>query len=496
MKQKRLIFAIAAALAGSPMLVNAFNFDSAAPPNLPDPMLWAKELKRDDSGYIPLSGKTITTKVGFGFPKGESRYARIDLTGGKFSATAGAELMSCAVNSGGMVLAGATCTLRTGGIGFSYATFTVTAPAAVDIKSEDEIVFTYLSAAKEGLTVTSSAAESVKITYTLHNNAPSADSSPGSATSVPLYASGPFDYIAFEEVIKASVIPLVRPLTAEVGTGFLKFKDDKSVGSLAKVVYTVNAGVSTVSDFTVPTIVASAVLTDIVSNATLTVTGDFTAVQDVLGTAPQGTYNLATAKVFLNTTEACGGTNVGTTSSVSATQAVFSLTDTSANGAYLCFTVNGYSVINPGTFTAAMSFTPTTTHVVAGKTFDSAGRIVQNGTVLDTPYLTVNRNYISRVIFTNTSSKPVGYSAVVVTDDGATGTLGASGTGTIPANANLQINASDLVSFSDKPRGAVRFIISAPNTAVQAVYQTVNLATRDVQSVLLNRAGGGDGVVE
>lgn len=486
MKQKRLITAIAAALAVSPLAVHAgLDLDDGAGVST-----WASELKISDAGPRLLTGTgnvlSFGTKIGFGFPANYTGYARFDLSGGaKF---AGAANPGCSFNNSASG-ASVSCSVHNGGKGQSFVVFSLTANDAADVAVNDRIDVSF-AAADDGISLRGTS--DITLTYTMHNDNASADEPLTSAASRKLYEKSQ-TYIKFTDTVSFTLTPETVPLTADVSAGFKKFKDDKVTGAIASFLYpdgdsTINTLTGTAPDFTTTT----ADLANVVSSAELILTGDFTALQDVDGAGqPLNTYDGATSKIFVADDDTCSsGSDF---SAVTATEAKFTLTSAMPEEKYICLTVNTYTPINPTNFSAVVKFTPTETHAVADKSFAEAGRIVQNGTVVDTPYITLTPGYLSRVMFTNTGTSPAPYEAIVVTDDGATATLGAAGEGIIPAGANLQINASDLVGFSGKPRGAVRFIVDAPNTAIQGIYQTVNLNTGDAQSVLLNRSRGGDG---
>ncbi|OUD13826.1 hypothetical protein [Thioflexithrix psekupsensis] len=495
MKQKRLVFAIATALAGSPMLANStvtLNDDGTTT----GVSVWAKESKRDDTAVAIIDGITannleISVPVGFGFPSGGvERFVRLDLQGAKFKGSP-----VCDVSA---ITGGAVCISRTGGNGATYANFKVTSGATA-VPSNGLISFTLT--ATEGLTPSN--VNEIKITYSLHNNDVSADNLNQSlATGILNKKTG--TYVEFKPVISIEATPQL-PLTADVSQGFLQFVPDtfSSAGSGPIGFFSypdpVASSILTLDNIATPADSAPATVASVISAATLTVTGDFTSVQDFTGTSGLGTYSTATNRVYLDTTDPvvapakpCDAVSTPA-SAVTEGTATFDLGTAYTGNAYICIKPNGITPMNPSVYSMAVSFTANTGYVVENYSFDKVGEIRQNGTVLDTPYITTNAGYISRIIFTNTGAKAAPYTSTIVTDSGATATPGVGAIGEIPAGANLQVNAGDLVAFSGKPRGAVRFVITAPNPSIQAVYQTVNLASGDVQSVLLNRRGGGDG---
>lgn len=121
-------------------------------------------------------------------------------------------------------------------------------------------------------------------------------------------------------------------------------------------------------------------------------------------------------------------------------------------------TVTGSAALN---FTAAsrvdQSYAAATTHTWT-----------TNGTVLHAPYVSFAPGFNNRFVLTNTSGTPAAYSVQVQTEAGATFTASAALTGTIPANGNKSLLASDLGAMSGTTtRAAFTFTVQAPTTAIQ-----------------------------
>ncbi len=489
MKQKRLALAIATVLGGFPLVASAqVDLDAGT-----GATVWATELNKDDSSFVlPDDGATtdafsVQSQVGFGFPNGTTRYIRLDLSSSaKF---VGDPACSFAVTDG-------ECTARTGGNGESFVTFSL-ASSTTQTLSSDVVAISIdpPTSGTPGIRVTSDS--DVQVTFSLHNNDVSVDKTNQANADGILYKKSLSDYISFEPAL--SVQGTAQPaLTADVATGFTKFTGGDNTGVIGKFKFG-SAGSSPLivdpDEAGPPLLNKAAEVDDIVSSAVLTVTGDFTATQDVTGTTLLGTYTSSTSRVFLDSSTAadCNGSGAEITpaTAVTAENATFNLASAPIGTYAICFTANGVSAMEPTSFSMNVDFTAQDGYSVDSYSFENVGEITQNGTVLDTPYITKTAGYISRVIFTNTGGKDAEYQAVFVTDEGATATAGIAATGIIPAGANLQVNATDLVDFSAKPRGAIRFTVSAPNEDIQAIYQTVNLATGDAQSFVLIRKGGG-----
>lgn len=231
------------------------------------------------------------------------------------------------------------------------------------------------------------------------------------------------------------------------------------------------------------------------------VVGDFTMTEDSVGS---GDYTNAPSRVFISTTDNCGS-NIESADVVTADKATFKEVDrypeTGNNEVYLCVTANGtpmregeYSLVLNGDGNEPGTGDTGNKYILESVTLSNVGKIEYNGTRLITPYMTLAPGYISRIILSNTGAADIDYTATVITDDGNNFTLGTAGTGTVKAGTNLQINTSSLVeSFSTKQRGAAIFNFVGANSAIQGVYQTVNLTSLEVQSIIMQRPGGGDG---
>lgn len=100
-----------------------------------------------------------------------------------------------------------------------------------------------------------------------------------------------------------------------------------------------------------------------------------------------------------------------------------------------------------------------------------------NGTQLQTPWFSNASGWLSRFVLTNTGTVAASYSTTCLAETGNTATLGASATGSIAANSQLVLTASDVCTFSGATRGAAVFTVNAPNANVQGTYTLVNATT-------------------
>lgn len=114
-----------------------------------------------------------------------------------------------------------------------------------------------------------------------------------------------------------------------------------------------------------------------------------------------------------------------------------------------------------------------------------------NGTVLQAPLFQTPGGYLSRFALTNTGNSSATYTAVVRTETGNACTLGSGQSGTIPANGQLVINASDLCTafVGGATRGAAIFTINAPSGNIQGVSQLTHATTGAVSNTVMLRPG-------
>jgi|GEM_PF-2312003 len=486
---------------------------------------------------------TLKVKLGGAIPVGEKKYLRLDLDNG---ATFSASPLAYSRKSDGTIhlnttnIVEHTVLLKSGGLNQSYAVFEYDATATNGVvASTDDIVtffFGSLYSAAGGSTTTSTGGvitqttdagikitgtdNDINVTYTLHNSQASADTGINGAEKLATTTSKYIEFvpsIGFTATAETAVV-------ADVQTNFTNFTSASSAGTttgaLGKIAYYLKAprivlpgesseilatlGLQLINDTTANTTAATAMTSLVETTSTLTVTGDFTMLQDVTSNVAQGTYANAGPRVFLATSNSCPTTAAIFANTVTAENAVFNIGSTTLGvdglseptaQKFLCIKPNGVTAMSGGKYSVDLALVAKENFVAPTfETIADIGEVKQNGTVLDTPYITKTDGYISRIMLTNTSDLDAAYTTQIVTDESATVTPGSTATGVLKANSNLQINASTLIdAFSAKPRGAVRFTIAAPNKKIQGVYQTINITSGDVQSIPMIRPGGGNG---
>lgn len=517
MKRSQLALAIAGLMASSASYALLDKTPSATT-NL-TPSTWASELKATQTSTITLPGQdsglveTLDVKVAAGFlvPAGDVRYIRVNLSdGAQFAQTP-----TCKPAT-----SGAQCTRSLGGKDNDFVTFSIAAGTAAPILASDAITFsnTGASGAVGGIRVESTA-NPVQMTYSLHTNKDSAESvsTPDSAL---IFKTGPFDFITFKPGLAISITG-GSELISEVTANFLKFATATDLAENDRGVLGAFSTTPSTAGVLVPLSSTAAGLINSSTNITVIVgtgstleissatPGGFSFTQDLAtGGVPAGTYNnskssVAGGAVFLALNPANCGVNGGTPTqlafptALTGDKATFNLDGMmSAGTTFVCAKANGVSIIPTNQFTGIIS-PGSTANSTPAKKEDKFNSIKQNGTVLDTPYITTlpASQYGSRLILQNTGNAAVPYAITGITDSGVTVTLTAKATGSVPANSLLQINISDLITLSAGNRAALRIVLTGPNTSLSGVYQTIKKkpdgTTGDIQSIPLMRQGGG-----
>ncbi len=539
MKRSQLALAIAGLLASSASFAT-INATGTTPTGAP--VLFAKGLPSSSTSVvrIPAFGVDntkldVTFPVGFGVPAGAIQFVRLDLSGGAtFAVEPGCQ-------TSGVLIA---CNKRgVSAVGKSFATFSIKAATTGDILPSHALTVGFSATAgvqgtlpvASGINVPNTD-NNVTLTYTLHNNDVSADKGM-SGEGVLQAATKTIPYVSFVDAISANFsgfkqndaastngnVAYAAELFSDVGAEFKKFFSVSEPVQLGQVLLTVNTSVFLNTGNTSDNNMAVNVLSNgsnlLGTGSTLVVSGNFSFLQDLTNGEPNGKYDSAGSRVTLKlggadtTTRQCSGTDVavgGTT--VAGDKVTFKL---DGGGAFLsaltapasmslCISPNGSSIIEGSD--VSISFNPVgmSSLKLNAATFDKFAKIAQNGTVLDSPYVSTNKNYVNRLILTNTSGKALKYQVLqVVTDAGKTLPLNmANSTGNIPASANLFLKVEDLITDAanvSPARVAVRISVTGSNKAVQGVAQTIkkvnviNGGAGDLQTVPFVRKCGGSG---
>jgi hypothetical protein len=295
----------------------------------------------------------VSANFGFGVDAGVTVYIRFDLSdGAKFKADP-----TYAISNTVATPADATVTQSAGGSGASYVIFSVTAPtgglAATDIGT--------LTLDATGVTVFDQ--NSVAVTYALYQFAGDAVNQSSALNT------DTKDLINWEAALKTTVTA-VTPSKIDVTQDSKKFvAGDTTV--IGQVGVDVSGALWTTG--------ATATMSNLVAAGTsLDVAGDFSAVQDLTGGVPDGTFTMS--NVFIDTTDLTCSTQDQDSDSLNATSASFTLdTNTLATTAQLCMTVNGVSQIGQGSYTGVYNVTAASGSNAADMNLGTLSTLTKNG---------------------------------------------------------------------------------------------------------------------
>lgn len=478
----------------------------------PKTIKFAKEIKADDTtkAYIPtgsgsVGGVADTTGFvnivspvlwGYAAAAGREFYVRIDLLSGGASGKArfveAADITLALTAAGGAISANISLGANTSK-GDAFVVFKVGTSKEIPLTAAIQFSM------GPGAGIELLGRGDVDVVYSIAN---SEDVSPSNNTG-----SVRANLIKFEDSYTFAGLDPVTA-TSDVESNFLKFSNDKVTASIASFDFSKKAGVYVRKDSgaSFAAVELATIFDFSEGKTTVDVLGDFTMVEDI--PAGSGKYDNAKPKVYLSTFgDNCTETGKISATAVTATSAKFS--SGSISGKYdVCVTANGVSAIPVGNYSVvlnpvgvnnrdATTAPQGAVYDVSGEvTLSDLGSIVRNGTQLITPYITTTSGYLSRVMLSNYGSRDISYTVRLVTDEGKTATAGVAATGTVKAGTLKQINASELVAFSDenKQRGAAIFTFVGASSDIQGIYQTVNLNTFDAQSVVMRRPGAGRGI--
>ena len=277
--------------------------------------------------------------------------------------------------------------------------------------------------------------------------------------------------IAFSPGLKK--VTTVGSETAEVSTGFVKYKVTATtqdlVGQMGSVTHSVNTGLTSADDG------VTAVLADLYTAATsvVTITGDLSN-----GTWWMDAGNCANAlaipagdKLTLNAAKTAG-TTTGT------------VLDAKVN---LCNLTGGVATIPKSGYTIGINYAPGTIATTAGGadyTGVSLGSIGRNGTTQQINYLTTFSSYNQRVYITNRGAVDATYAFTFQSEDGTTATAGTAATGTSKAASVLALKAADIVTLVGKTRTAATLTIVGTPGNFGVATQQVNLSNGATDTVV------------
>lgn len=455
---------IAASIAASLLSVNAFAVDLDATGAAPvGTVLYSSEVIADDvtAGMIDVTptGAELdaTVDLGFTIGTGTSKYVRLDLSSGEFTAD---PVFTIIPNVGFAVSAG--------GAGENFAIIEVTKSDVGDLAADQTL--TILGAS--GYTVPSTG--SVTLTYRLYETATSA-ANPDAASALPLKSTSKtllsvVDTITGEYAtannLVASVSSSFEELTAGANLNYLGELDATDLVDLTGTPRDVDG---------TPAGVTSVLATGEDYGVTLSGNigfGTFTLNSGAL----VGCANPVTG-TFNSTTGVLEDASVDPAVAIELTAAEFN-TDTH----FVCVEVDGAEdeVFEKGSYSIALNSTQ------LGDVAETLGTITYDTTSIEVPYLTTFSDYNQRVVLVNSGTNEASYSMSFLSEAGTEATGTAAASGVIPAKGMVVLKTTDLVTIVGKTRTSAVIEIEGEESSIQAATQTVNLSDGTTDTVVLN----------
>jgi len=367
MKKKLIALSIASAVAGVGQ-VQALDLTGTAATAAASTLFYASELSNPGSIIIThgdgTTGSALNVKAPFGFSiaAGTSKYIRADFTALDFK-----DPLTAAGNVAVTSAATTTTTLSTGGALNTDSVIFEIAAITGNIGPTDTVT---IGLGDVFITGASTATFRLFETAADATNETSALST-ASGTLLGLEASLGFTptTVVADKIDVTQGTTFFNGGTKDVTTTIGKYTlSDKSAVATATVNQVLIASGATA---TYGTIVGA--------TSTVAYAADFTALQDLTGGAPDGTYTVT--KAFLDVTSAACAAAAQSSTAITDTSATFAAAATIA--AWGCVTVNGVSVIPAQTFTATWTPVATSTaYTVAASTITQATHLKNGSTIV------------------------------------------------------------------------------------------------------------------
>lgn len=446
LNKKILAAAIAATLSTGAQAVDFTSTPVGAP------TIFASELATLNSdGLLVVDGTaaadvSATFEAGFTIGAGTSKYIRIDLQGGEFTANSAPDL--------NIAVAGATVSLSQGGTaGDTFAVFEVAAPAGTDIEASEDIT---LESAEYAISETFGVlAGTYEFAADAVNENNLLASTVGTVAVISAGSDGEFAIAGVSVATVASRFEEFGASTLASGTAA-----QTKLGQITpSEVLLDNRGV---------------VIPSYNADGTLTVAADFYSdPQDVTIT---GDFSFGDFTLTAGTT--CGTDNT------------FDIDDTDAGSITLenvdmdnySFCVTPYNdltddvVIEKGNYVLDLE----------DGFSDLLGTIVYDTLSIEVPYLTTFSEYNQRVYLINNGTQDADYSMTFTSEGDTDAEAGILASGTIPAGEMVVLRATDLVTLDGKTRTSATIEVSGSEANISASMQTVNLETGTTDTVVLN----------
>jgi len=151
------------------------------------------------------------------------------------------------------------------------------------------------------------------------------------------------------------------------------------------------------------------------------------------------------------------------------------------------FELSSFDMGNPSAIKGVFNMISPSTWSVSNSTLQAPSTSNASPTILMMPWFSTSPGYSSKFFLLNRGATSAPYSVSVMTEPGNVATL-VKTTGVIPANSQISIDASTIVSkFSGPTRGAATFTIQAPNSQIDGIYQISNASTGSVSNTSMIR---------
>lgn len=447
----------------------AFAVDLDASPAAP--ALYAEEIVASVASPVTLAnvanGLDLSTPLGYSFTQGEVRHARVACPGHvRFLAGATVVPSDAPSTSIGAI----------NGLGSSVITFSVTA-LTTGLASNDRLTITGGREITEAL--------EAQCSFALYDT-PSQASTGGPVGRI-VELSG--DYLDFGPSFALRAETTGRATAdAESGDGpYTRFvveapTNDPTLGQLGRFSY------GTVQDVlgTPQPRAASGLpitLADLMdADTALVVSGDFEAA----------------ANAFLSTAADCSTVDFPATVADSE-NARFPVGTAATPGVHLCYSASVGEVQASDYAVSLEPVAASAAYTVAARGPETLGSIVRNGTELMAPLVQPGPGQIARVVLTNSGADKRRFTLRMLSSAGGSPSEAdstyvgiTSSDGVIPENGAVVINIADVFPverFQGPARGAIRVIVSAPNSQIQGLYQIVNPARGTLSNHVMVRPG-------
>jgi len=484
-KLKASVLAIAVALPGT-SFAGTITFGTTDA----DTNNYAQELNYNATA-VP-AGISITasdigeTLLGFGVSSGQNRYAQIKLTNAKFAApvstssfkdiTASDDLDGSTppvavptgtsgfgadntVNDGVTIVSG-------GAGGDTCIVYQVTGKDSVGNASADTVQWTY-----PNLNITSTSGPA-QATYTLHETAASASCSTGNNSSVLSTAvTGNLATFASSLVFSGANGTTV---TADV-IKLYKEEKDSTGGASDTLQLQLGALTTDILDTNLEADDSAVDQADLITAATLTVNGDFTAV----GTT--GSVTLSSTPCNTPTIVATGVLAGDKQSAVFSGAPILGLFANAPSAALVnnvCYNTDGSTPIQVDTYTASIAFTAQTTPLATLGSISEqpAGIVERDGTILKVPFSQGTAGQTTFINLANMGSVDAPFTTRCFTGPG-TGAPTAGFAGTVLAGNTKKLKSADLLCAAGT--NAVEFTLAVPSGNVVGTFVRQNNTTGD-----------------